>query len=326
VLSAGVASFVLDFFSPVCPQDYARQSMPFSYLTISASSLDNKAHSIQIYSDVDNSWTGQFGENVQTHWNYDLSASSTQIFGLTPGGTAKFSEVDDMAQWGTAVYCTRPSSSTVHPSLGDLAAMHSSFVANGSLLEDWSWKPGSVVAFSHDLGPVVSAHNVTFTIGYVRDTDVNYMNEPRVGYWHSTVSDIINAASVRALLDFPAADAEGRTLDAAIASGATAAGGRGYNDIVSLSVRQVFGAFDVTIPQDTLDINDIMVFVKEISSNGNANTIDVILPISPILYVLAPEYICLLLEPVMQYLQTGAWSHNYTASTYFTLRWRVQIC
>ena len=42
------------------------------------------------------------------------------------------------------------------------------------------------------------------------------------------------------------------------------------------------------------------------------NTVDVLMPMRPIFYVMAPEYIRLTLEPVMQYLASGAWPHNYT--------------
>jgi hypothetical protein len=97
---------ILEFFSPIFPLDYIRQSLPFSYLTVSATGLKGATADAQIYSDIDNSWTGQFGEDVQTNWGYALSSASTQIFNLTPGGTAEFSEVNDMAQWGTAVYGT----------------------------------------------------------------------------------------------------------------------------------------------------------------------------------------------------------------------------
>jgi hypothetical protein len=185
--------------------------------------------------------------------------------------------------------------SKVSSSLGDMAAVRSRFVSNGSLPSAWEWNPGSVVAFSH--------------------ADVDYLNSPRAGYWRSAATDT-SMACVRALLDLQSADAEGRNLDAQIASKAYGVGGSNYSDIATLSVRQVFGAFDITIPEDTLDTSDAMVFVKEISSNGNVNTMDVIMPISPILYVLAPEYIRLLLEPVMQYLATGAWPHNYTVHVY----------
>ncbi len=59
-LQAGNMNFVLDFLSLVAPWDYARQSMPFSYLTISTSATSGATADVQIYSDVDNSWTGQF--------------------------------------------------------------------------------------------------------------------------------------------------------------------------------------------------------------------------------------------------------------------------
>lgn len=42
------------------------------------------------------------------------------------------------------------------------------------------------------------------------------------------------------------------------------------------------------------------------------NTMDVIMPMAPIFYVLAPEYIRLLLHPVLYYLHSGAWPHDYT--------------
>ena len=39
---------------------------------------------------------------------------------------------------------------------------------------------------------------------------------------------------------------------------------------------------------------------------------DVILPMSPIFYVLSPDYIRMLLSPVLEYLNDGRWPHNYT--------------
>jgi hypothetical protein len=48
------------------------------------------------------------------------------------------------------------------------------------------------------------------------------------------------------------------------------------------------------------------------NSNGNVNTVDVIMPMAPVFYVLSPEYIKLLLHPVLYYLHSGAWPHNYT--------------
>lgn len=311
VIDAGSAKFILDFFSPVSPQNLIRQSLPFSYLTVSASGTNGATASIQIYSDIDNSWTGQFGEYVETDWTYALSEESTSVLTLTPGGTALYSEVNQMAQWGTAVYCTQESGSTVAPMVGDMDSVRSRFATNGTLGGDWSWQPGSVIAYSHDLGTVGSAANVTFVIGYVTNPSVNYMGTGRSEYWHASTQDI-NAGCVHMILDFEAADAESRNLDATIANKASSVAGSNYSDIVTLSVRQVFGAMQITIPEDTLDTNDVMIFMKEISSGGNVNTMDVILSLSPIMYVMAPGWIALLLEPTMQYLESDSWPHNWT--------------
>ena len=311
VVNAGSATFILDFFSPVSPENYIRQSLPFSYLTVSAGGLNGATVSIQLYSDIDNSWAGQFGEDVATGWTYATTEESVHVFTLVPSGTALYSEVNDMAQWGTAVYCTQESSTTVSSQVGDVVALRFGFATSGSLSGGWSWPPGSVVAYSHDLGTVGSATNVTFVIGLVVDPAVNYMGNARSEYWHASTADI-NAGCVHMFLDFDDADAEGRSLDAELASNAVNVAGSNYSDIVTLSVRQVFGAMQITIPQDTLDTNDVMVFMKEISSNGNVNTMDVILPVSPTLYVMAPDWIRLLLEPVMQYMDSNAWPHNYT--------------
>ena len=54
-----------------------------------------------------------------------------------------------------------------------------------------------------------------------------------------------------------------------------------------------------------LNTSDPLAFVKEISSDGNVNTIDVIYPMAPMFYVLAPDYLRLLLEPVTRYLASG---------------------
>ena len=73
VVTAGKATFTLEFFSPVSPKNFVRQSPSFSYLTITASSQDHLP--IQVYSTIDSSWTGHFEQNAlirvtQYIWKY----------------------------------------------------------------------------------------------------------------------------------------------------------------------------------------------------------------------------------------------------------------
>ena len=60
VVDAGDAQLRLEFLSPVNPKDCLRQSMPFSYLAVSVIGvLNGKPASVQIYSDIDDSWNCQ---------------------------------------------------------------------------------------------------------------------------------------------------------------------------------------------------------------------------------------------------------------------------
>ena len=69
---------------------------------------------------------------------------------------------------------------------------------------------------------------------------------------------------------------------------------------------------EITLPASNIaDTSSPYIFLKEISTDGNINTVDVIYPAIAALSVFAPHWIRLLLEPIVNYLQTGSWPHNY---------------
>ena len=72
--------------------------------------------------------------------------------------------------------------------------------------------------------------------------------------------------------DYATAETQANEMDSNLHDKVVIAAGQNYADIVALSTRQTFGAMDLTIPSDTLDTDDFMVFMKEISSDGNVNT------------------------------------------------------
>ncbi len=69
---------------------------------------------------------------------------------------------------------------------------------------------------------------------------------------------------------------------------------------------------EITLPASNIaDTSNPYIFLKEISTDGNVNTVDVIYPTIAALGVLAPDWIALLLDPVINYMQTGAWTQDY---------------
>jgi hypothetical protein len=262
-VTANDVKFVLDFFSPVSPHNYTRQSMPFSYLTVSTSSVNDEAPSVQIYSDMDNSWVGQFGDgdDINLSWNWNATQETTtqamaQVFSLSQVGTATYSEEEDMALWGTAAYCTRENGSKLSNRVGNVDEVREAFAADGKLGGGGDFHPGSVFAYSQDLGSLKGTSNVTFVIGHVRDPVVSYHGADRASYWQSVCKDV-NCGCVRA------ADEESREFDSFIAN--VDVGGANYSNILALSTRQTFGTLELTVPSDTLDQSSVLAFLKEIS-------------------------------------------------------------
>ena len=83
-----------------------------------------------------------------------------------------------------------------------------------------------------------------------------------------------------------------------------------YYSIVALSARQVMGAYVLAIPPaGSSNASEPLMFQKEISSDGNVNTVDVMFPAMPFFLYANPELLKYNLEPLFQN-QEGAFYPN----------------
>lgn len=305
-LDAGTVTFKLDFLSPVSFDNYVRQSLPFSYLSVTATA-NTGTPSIDIFSAIDELWTGQ---SEAAECSHSVSGNAS-IHQLSANGATYSQSSDEMALWGTVVYAAETSSnySTSFGS-GSAASLESDFKSNGSLNNQSSCLASGLHGFAYQLGATSQATTVRFAAGVVREDAVNYLGSAETHYYRSVYPNISSAVEFF-FEDYDDAASEASTLDSSIETTATSIAGQNYSDILALSTRQVFGGIDLTIPADTLSTSDVKAFIKEISSDGNVNTVDIIYPLFPFFYVFAPEYIKLLLDPVLQYTATGAWPHPW---------------
>lgn len=77
-------------------------------------------------------------------------------------------------------------------------------------------------------------------------------------------------------------------------------GSEDYKDILALSARQVLGATSFTGTPDAP-----LIFFKEISSDGNMNTVDVIYPAFPFFLYTNPRWLAYLMEPLIEHQLSG---------------------
>lgn len=90
-----------------------------------------------------------------------------------------------------------------------------------------------------------------------------------------------------------------------------------YYSIVALSARQVMGAYVFAIPpsggctNESVNASEPLMFQKEISSDGNVNTVDVMYPAMPFFLYANPELLKYNLEPLFQNQEGDFYPNGY---------------
>ncbi len=174
-----------------------------------------------------------------------------------------------------------------------------------------------VFAFSKSfkLGPSQSSNatatdSVRFTLAHVQDPVVQYASARGLTYmrplWKSWFpSD--KALLMYHYLDFPHAQELARNYSAQLALDAFESGSDSYVDIVALSARQTMGGTTFAGTPG----NPIL-FMKEISSDGNCQTVDVIFPSFPFFLYTNPRWLAYLLEPLLEHQGSGQYPNKYS--------------
>ncbi|KAL8645777.1 MAG: hypothetical protein Q9210_006522, partial [Variospora velana] len=92
-----------------------------------------------------------------------------------------------------------------------------------------------------------------------------------------------------------------------------------YYSIVALSARQIMGAYTLAIPPSSGassnlsgNATDPLMFQKEISSNGNTNTVDVMFPAMPFFLYANPDLLRYNMEPLYQNQEGGFYPNEYS--------------
>jgi len=251
-MSTGSVKFVLDFFTPFFPgkDEYAKQSLPYSYLTVNATNTASKTTSIQIFSGIDQTWTSQHGK---ADVNY-TTAGSAGFLWFYNSDARPFNEERDMATWGSVLFGASMDDGSVY-TCGPREDVVSSF-SEGDLPIAPTCEIDHLVAISKDLGHVGGSEptsgtssSATFVVGFQRDDAIDYLGTPQTGYHRSKWPTI--PEQVEYVVDnYESALAHSLSFDTLIrekAEGVSDEYGHEYADIVEASVRQMFASMEITV-------------------------------------------------------------------------------
>lgn len=315
-LTGGGVELALTFLSPVEPGDLRRQSMPLSYVTADVRSTDGKAHTVGLYFDISGEWaSGDSGTKIR--WSQEQVAASGQgptltSLSFTPDSPSVLRENGDMASWGTVVWSAADRDGLTWQ-IGADTAVRSAVISDGKLgntadtnqpraiSDNWP-----VFAFHFDLGTVRSrTASAAMSVGHVREPAVSYLGTQLPPLWMSYWSSWQQMAAYFHA-DLPAARARTTALDRRIEREATAAGGHKYAALCALALRQAYAGTEL-VSRD----GKPWAFLKEISSDGNVSTVDVTYPAMPVFLHTDPEYLGLLLRPLLDYAEHGGWPKEF---------------
>lgn len=329
--TAAPLKLTLSFLSPITPTSTLRQSLPASYLTVHVEG----SFDINLYIDLNGEWvTGNRGNDIE--WTLENAAPKPQAASGTGIKSWRvqrrtqqlLTEWDDRAEWGT-LFFSAPED--VQHEAGTSAILRKHFSSKGALRNAVDGNFRKVM----DEEPVF-AFSKSFKLGAKKDTKDNYeqakvqTKSDSVMFTFALAQDpVVQFAAARGLTlmrpfwatyfptatemvayhyaDFDKATALASNYSRQLDIDAYASGSSDYRDIAALSARQVLGATQFSGTPD----NPIL-FLKEISSNGNFQTVDVIFPAFPFFLYTNPRWLAWLLEPLLEHMGSGQYPNKYS--------------
>jgi len=220
-----------------------------------------------------------------------------------------------MADWGNVYWATDSVQGLTWQS-GQDVVVRGNFINSGSLpnIADSNFRPiqedWPVFGFARDLGSLGATPVTTlFTIGLIQQEAVQFVGanglEQLPSLWTSYWDNDVEAMQFFHD-DFSNMNSISTSLDNQITSDATTAAGQDYLTIASLALRQAYGALTFVGTSDK-----IYVFMKEISSNGDTQTVDVIYPLHPALLYTNPTILKIALDPLFENQESGNYPNTY---------------
>lgn len=310
----------LSFLSPITPTSTFRQSLPAGYLTAYVEGSSD----IGIYIDVNGEWVSgnrnnkivwEFGKATNKH-----SETTIKTWSIRRRNEELLTEFFDHAEWGT-LHLSAPAD--VQHQSGEANQVRRQFAEDGSLKNKVDeafrgiFEEEPIFAFSKTFklskksnSTVVAKDSVQFTFALTQDPVAQFaaargltqMRPLWSSYFHSTEELLQYHFD-----DYETAAYLARNYSEQLAKDAYASGSQDYQDIVAQSARQVLGGTQFSGTSDSP-----LIFLKEISSDGNFQTVDVIFPAFPFFLYSNPQWLAYLLEPLLEHQMSGQYPKNYS--------------
>jgi len=308
----GVLAVTVTTLNTMFPDDLLALSMPTTTITVEVSSLDGKEHQVEAYLEAQASHTviSTSKDVVVNSWK------STNAVGSKVGGKEQkvfehYGDHDNI-DWGYLyIGVDNRNNGASYASAGNCSRMHEVFEQTGTLPaivegETHPARQGPVAAAAaQSLGKVGTAKkSVVFIYAYDDIYSIYYYGQKQPCYWTSfykSITEVIDAS----LSNLKDNMVRSESFDSKMLADLSAKGGDDYATICALAYRQTLAASKLT--WNPVEKKPEL-FLKEISSDGDLQTADVIFPASPLFLYANVSLLQMMLDPLMRFANNETWN------------------
>lgn len=288
---------VVTFSQPTAIED------PYTYITFGVRTLDQKTHQVRIYFE-EGPLLGVNDKNEKVFWSRmdgDRTVLTMHAYNQIPFGIRGD---ETRNNWGYAHLISGNNSVTKgYQGFGE--QLRQAFVNHQAMPSDDMRKPRSASdqppasAFVIDLGQVSTTAVSSYVIFLFDDVySMLYFEEWQTPCWRAELDQDVTLLINEAADYYQSNMADITDSDELLMTLLTNTGGEQYSLLGSLVTRQIMGSLTRTWSKQ---YNRSQLYMKEISSDGDVSTVDVIYPSSPFFLWLHPEMLRDVLVPVLAY-------------------------
>ena len=282
--SCGAVELSVKFLSPLLMSDLNLYSRPVNFITVTARSTDGKAHDVKLFFNSSPDIARNKPSQKITERFYKFNGVVFQKTGTVDQPVLKRKGDDVRIDWGYSY----------------LAVMDQPGVELSA-----RQKPGLKIDFGI---LTLQPKQKTILLGYDDLYSIQYFNNNLQAWWkknYSSTEEMIR----RSLNEFKSIEARCDKFDKELWADALDAGGEVYAKLCVLAYRQSLAAHKlVRGPND-----QILFPQKENFSNGSIWTVDVTYPSAPLTLIYNPRLLQGMVEPLMNYSESGRWTKPFPA-------------
>lgn len=271
------------FTTPLLPKDYHRLTRPVSYLSLSYSVKDGKAHEVRF--------------NIRARETLCLNHA-----GQSPVTVDEVQIAPDIRAIRMGNSVQKPLHQSGDDVRIDWGYFYLAVAASNPALREKSYHGRNIEAET----AADPDTKVLFLFAYDDIESIEYFGKPLRSFWRKDGMSI-EAAIAEAAGEYEKVKALCDRFSQKLCRDAKAAGGSKYAELLALAYRQVIAAHKLVLDEN----GEILFISKECFSNGCAATVDISYPSCPMFLLYDPELIKGMLRPIYRYALSDAWQFSF---------------